>query len=588
MLLPCGLTAGTISLGSTSIRVLGGNADSNTPPAYVTNPSAFGFLLTDGITTVQGQQRRNTDPTGGANTALEAVATFDGRQTTISGTISALTVADSEGSTGGHSQAFAIGLCTGGWRDQAAATYNLNLLASQPAPAKDGFSGIAFGFKNGSLYMAGYDYDSQPNQIFFDLGKAGLASGQSITAPLTLTIAYAVGSMSVSLNGKLLGTVNTSHDLSSALLVVMGASVDAANGVGSMTFSNLSGSTPTTTGPPALFYPISGDQQTGVVGTMLAQPLVTGVVDSYRNPLSGVVVSFAAGDAKASPASVSTDASGHAGTSITLGSAPGTATILASVASLPLLAFHLTATATTTTPTSALTLPVITAVVGGASFGPKISSGGWATIFGTNLASVTDTANVTGASMVTLLDGVFVSIHGNPAFVYYVSPSQLNVIVPDDPADGGVGVQVTTTAGASAIVTADKEDFAPELFLFSSQYPAAVHADGSYVGPANLLSGVATRPAKAGEVILLFGTGFGPSSPAVPSGQVATNDAQPAQTVSATVGGIPAQIQGYLIYPGEYQFNLTVPNSLSAGDAPIVLSVVGSTTQSGLMLSIGQ
>jgi len=584
MLLPGALLAGTISLGSGSIRVLGGNADSNSPPAYVTNPSAFGFLLTDGITTLDGGQRRNTDPTGGANTALEAVPTFDGRQTTISATITALTVADSEGATGGHSQAFAIGLCTGGWRDQAAATYNLNLLASQPAPAKDGFAGIAFGFKNGSLYLAGYDYDDQPNQIFQDLGKAGLASGQSILAPLTLTLAYAAGSMSVSLNGKLLGVVTTSHDLSSALLVAMGGSVDANNGVGLMTFLNLSGSTPTTPGSPALFYPVSGDLQTGTVGATLAQPLVTSVVDSYRNPLSGVLVSFAAGDAAASPASVATDASGHARTSIKLGNAPGIATILASVASLPLVAFHLTATA----PPAPSTAPVVTAVVDGASFGTKISSGGWATILGTNLAPVTDTAILTGTSMQTALDGVSVSIHGKAAFVYYVSPTQINCIVPDDPAVGGVDVQVTTPAGASAVVTADKEDFAPQLFVFSSHYPAAVHADGSYLGPANLLSAVATHPAKAGEVILLFGTGFGPTSPLVPSGQLATGDAQPAQTVSATLNGIPVQIQGYLIYPGEYQFNLTVPNSLPAGDAPLVLSVVGSTTQSGLMLSIGQ
>jgi uncharacterized protein (TIGR03437 family) len=590
MLLPGGLLAGTVSLGNASIRVLGGNADSSMPPAYVTNPSAFAFLLTDGITTLDGGQRRNTDPTGGANTALEAVPTFDGRQTTISGSIAALTIADSEGAGGGHSQAFAIGLCTGGWRDQAAATYNLNLLASQPAPAKDGFSGIAFGFKNGSLYLTGYDYDSQPNQIFLDLGKAGLASGQSILAPLSFTLVYSAGSMSVSLNGKLLGTVATSHNLSSALLVAMGASVDNANGVGTMTFSNLMGSTPATTGSPALFYPISGDQQSGKTGTTLAQPLVTGVVDSFRNPLPGVLVSFAAGDATVSPVSIATDSSGHAHTNITLGSAPGPVTVLASVANLPLLAFHLTATspASTTPPPPPSTLPVVSAIVDGASFGPKISSGGWATILGTNLSPVTDTATNTGTSMLTSLDGVSVTVHGKAAFIYYVSATQINFIVPDDPADGGVDVQVTTPLGSSVVMTADKEDFTPELFVFSSRYPAAVHADGTYLGPANLLSGVGTHPARSGEVILLFGTGFGPSTPPVPSGLLATNDALPAQLVSATVGGVPAEVQGYLIYPGLYQFNLTVPNSLPAGDAALSLSVVGSVTQSGLMLTIGQ
>ncbi|HYK18979.1 MAG TPA: hypothetical protein VEV37_13200, partial [Bryobacteraceae bacterium] len=73
-----------------------------------------------------------------------------------------------------------------------------------------------------------------------------------------------------------------------------------------------------------------------------------------------------------------------------------------------------------------------------------------------------------------------------------------------------------------------------------------------------------------------------------PAGQLATNDAQPAQPVTATVGGVPAQVQGYLISPGQYQFNLTVPSNLPPGDAAVSLSVVNGTTQSGLMLSIGQ
>ena len=566
-------------MGSGSLSVVGGYADSGTPPAYVTNPTAFGFLLTDGITTVSGQQRRNTDPTGGPNTALETVATFDGRQTTITATINALTVADSEGNSGGRSQVFALGLCTGGWRDQAAATYNLNLLASQPGPAADGFSGVSFGFRNGDLYLVAYDYDSQPNQIIYDLGQTGWAIGQSITSPLPLTLIYSQNTLAVSLNGQLLGSVPTSHDFSNALLVAMGGSVDPANGVGIMTFSNLVASTPTTPGPPALLYAVSGNQQTAAAGATLPQPVTAGVVDSFRNPLAGVLVSFAAGNATASPTSVNTDSSGHATTTVTLGNAPGSANVIASVATLPLLTFQFTAL-------SGSQLPVISSVLNGAGFGPAISSGGWATILGTNLAGTTDIAGTSGTSLPTSLDGVSVSIDGLPAFVYYLSSTQINVIVPDDPANGGVDVQVTSQGAGSNIVTADKEQFAPNLFMFSSTYPAAAHANGVYLGPPNLLSGVVTEPASAGEIILLFGTGFGPSNPPVAAGQLITNAAAPAQFISATVGGVPAEVQGYLVYAGMYQFNLTVP-ILPAGDAPLAISIAGQSTQSGIMLSIG-
>jgi len=580
LLLPVSLAAGTLTLGSGSMSVFGGFSDSSKPPAYVDNPSAFAFVLTDGVTTVGGQQRRNTDPAGGPNTALDAVAAFDGRQTTISTTISYLTVADSEGDSGGHSQVFAIGLCTGGWRDQAAATYNLNLIGSQPGPAKEGFAGIAFGYKNGSLYMAGYDYDGQPNQIFIDLGQAGLASGHSITSPLSLSLVYAAGMLSVSLNGQALGSVPTSHDFSHALLVAMGASVDAANGTGVMTFSGLTATTPSTLGAPALFYRVSGDQQRGPAGSPLPQLLVTRVVDAYRNPLPGVDVSFSAGNATVSPVSVKTDSMGEAATQATLGNGSGDATVVASVASLPLLTFHLTVL-------TGAAIPSIAAVVNGADFGPKISSGSWATILGANLSATTDTAVLSGNSLPTSLDGVSVTIDGQPAFIYFVSPTQINVIVPDDPTNGGVDVQVTAPSGKSNVATADKEDFSPALFQLTPPYPAAVQPDGTYVGPPNVVSGVATQPASPGEVILLFGTGFGPTNPTVAAGQVAGSPVQPAQAVTATVGGVPASVVAYLIYPGVYQFNVTVPN-VPAGDAPLVLSVAGSRTQDGLMLAIGQ
>jgi uncharacterized protein (TIGR03437 family) len=573
--------AGTITLGTGGLSVFGGTADSSTPPTYVTNPNSFAFVMTDGITTIQGQQRRNTDPTGGPNRALESIATFDGRQTTISGTISAMTIPDSEGAAGGHSQAFAIGLSTGGWRDQAAGTYNLNLLAFQAAPSKDGFAGIAFGFRSGSLFMIGYDYDEQPNQIFVDLGKIGVASGQSLKSPLTFSIVYSSGTMSVSLNGAQIGFVSTSHDFSHALVVAMGASVDSANGVGTMSFSKLAAVTPSTVGVPALLYPVSGNQQTAVVNSAVSQPLVAGVADAMRNPVPGVLVTFAAGDASANPVSVSTNSSGQASTSVIAGSAPGSATVIASVSALPPLTFNINVT-------TAAAGPGITSVVDGADFGPKISSGGWATIFGTNLSTTTATVSPSGTSLPIGFGGVSVSIDGNPAFIYYISPTQINVIVPDDPTDGGVGVQVNSPAGISNVSIADKEDFAPALFLFTSKYPAAVHADGTLLGPANLFPSVTTQPAKPGEVILLFGTGFGPSSPAIPAGQLATNDAPPAQTVTATVGGMPAQVQGYLISPGQYQFNLTVPSGLPPGDVPVSLTVVNGSTQSGLMLSIGQ
>jgi uncharacterized protein (TIGR03437 family) len=57
--------------------------------------------------------------------------------------------------------------------------------------------------------------------------------------------------------------------------------------------------------------------------------------------------------------------------------------------------------------------------------------------------------------------------------------------------------------------------------------------------------------------------------------------------VTATVGGLPAQVEGWLTGAGLYQLNLTVPN-LPDGDASLVINVMGNSTQTGLLLSIAQ
>jgi hypothetical protein len=81
---------------------------------------------------------------------------------------------------------------------------------------------------------------------------------------------------------------------------------------------------------------VSGDNQIGVVGAPLAQPLVVKVQDANGSPVAGVTIRFAAssGGGGVAPASVLTDATGHASTVATLGPLPGTHSFTASVDSL--------------------------------------------------------------------------------------------------------------------------------------------------------------------------------------------------------------------------------------------------------------
>jgi uncharacterized protein (TIGR03437 family) len=67
------------------------------------------------------------------------------------------------------------------------------------------------------------------------------------------------------------------------------------------------------------------------------------------------------------------------------------------------------------------------------------------------------------------LDGVSVTVDGKPAYVYFISPTQLNVLSPDDATQGAVPVQVTTAGRISNVVDAIETALSPALFTFSPQ-----------------------------------------------------------------------------------------------------------------------
>ena len=239
-------------------------------------------------------------------------------------------------------------------------------------------------------------------------------------------------------------------------------------------------------------------------------------------------------------------------------------------------------------------LPSITKVVNGASFLPGLSSATWMTIQGTNLGPPAQSwaaADFAANWLPTQLGGVSVFINNIPAFVYYVSPTQLNVLAPDDATTGQVQVQVDTANGFSAPFTLQKEPTSPALFVFGQgggKYAAAVHTDGTYVGSANLIPGAPTRPAAPGDVILLFGTGFGVTNPATATATLVAQPEPLASPVTVRIGGLNADVSfAGLVASGEYQFNVTVPN-LPSGDQTVVAEIGGVTTQSGVFVTVGQ
>jgi uncharacterized protein (TIGR03437 family) len=241
----------------------------------------------------------------------------------------------------------------------------------------------------------------------------------------------------------------------------------------------------------------------------------------------------------------------------------------------------------------AATPPLISSVTDGAGYQQGISPGAWISIFGSNLAYTTrlwKDSEILGGKLPTLLDGVSVTIDSRLAAVNYISPAQLNVQVPDDTATGPVTVAVTTPQG-TATATVTMQTFSPGLFMYpaaNARYVAAQHADYSIVGPPGLYPG-ASRPAKPGEVIILYTTGFGPTSPPTPSGQVVTSAALVVNlsAISVTIGGQPAPVKwAGITMAGVWQLNVQVPAGAATGDAAIVAQIGGKSTQGGAFVTV--
>ena len=231
--------------------------------------------------------------------------------------------------------------------------------------------------------------------------------------------------------------------------------------------------------------------------------------------------------------------------------------------------------------------PQITSVVHGASFESSISSATWITIRGTNLSPTTRLwlgTDFNGNLLPTSLDGVSVRVNARAALVYYVSPTQLNVLAPDDPATGSIPVQVTTSAGTTAAFSVQKAAIVPAFFTFVGGgvvYAAAVHLDGFYVAPIGIFGPtVAARPARPGNVIQIFASGCGPTNPATPTDRIVPAPAVLTSPASILFGSTPANV-GYagVVGSGLCQFNVTVP-VVPAGNHSLTLSIGGVVASS--------
>ena len=214
--------------------------------------------------------------------------------------------------------------------------------------------------------------------------------------------------------------------------------------------------------------------------------------------------------------------------------------------------------------------PTPSGVAATASTITSAAPGSILSVYGTSLANYTSdlSAFYLLTALPTSVNGVTATIAGVKAPFYYVSPAQLNIQVPFEVTPGTQPLVVTTAGGASNTMNITVASAAPSIFFDAPSKIAAIvkNSDFSVITSDN--------PAKVGEVIVIYSTGLGQTSPALTTGALApANPLDNTTTVSVTIGSQAATPIYSIASPGFaglYQTAVTIPSGVS-GNAAVVL-----------------
>ena len=214
--------------------------------------------------------------------------------------------------------------------------------------------------------------------------------------------------------------------------------------------------------------------------------------------------------------------------------------------------------------------PAIGAVVNSAGYGAAMATGSLASIYGTGLAGAP--AQALSLPLPHELGGTRVLMDGAPLELHYVSPSQINFVLPL----AGVNLTVARDDATSAPFAASAGFWAPGLYTLDGapNGPAAAQfADGTVVTPA--------RPARRGDTLQVFGTGLGYVNPLLMMIAVA----EPV----VLVGNVKAKVT-YCgpapFLPGVTQINFTIPDAAPTGAAVPLVFQLGTASSNAATLAV--
>jgi trimeric autotransporter adhesin len=226
--------------------------------------------------------------------------------------------------------------------------------------------------------------------------------------------------------------------------------------------------------------------------------------------------------------------------------------------------------------------PAIRSVVNSASLQPALSPGALVTILGSNLTGPTQSTNYgPTANYPASVASTSVTFNGTAAPLLYVSPGQINAILPFALAgQTSAQVQVQRFDRLSAALTVTLQDTAPGIFT-STQTGSGQGAILQQGPDGQFTYNSADNPVLKGAALSVFATGAGVWTPVSEYDVFLQGRYFATRPVSVTIGGQGARV----LYSGTQggqgtwsvlQVNAIVPEGVGSGPQPVVLKVGGN------------
>lgn len=342
-----------------------------------------------------------------------------------------------------------------------------------------------------------------------------------------------------------------------------------------------------------LFTTQSVPLSTSVVVAGGVPRVVVRVATSSGLAIQGVPVEFAvvSGDGTITVEKAVTGVDGTASTEVRFGPARDVVRVSATIAGATPVIANVTPTVLSAD------APVITSVIGGGQSPTPvqaISTGAAIIITGTNLAAAPrglTPPDLAQGVLPTNLGGTCVKINNNYAYLFSVAPTRLSVQVPVVPAAGTTFMEVLTNCGtpdelSSGSRPVETRGVTPEMYFYFGNNVAAVNTGGELVGPPVTFFGSRFVPAKPGDTITVYGTGWGTPLPNVAPGTIPVANTSLVATARVILNGraLPVASAGLVAgTAGLYQATFRVPDDAVDGDLPIVMEVFGVLSPEGVL-----